>query len=98
MDEQLVGRVTHYFPRVEVAAVEVTDDEIRIGDTIRVLGVTSGFTKQVDSMEIDHVPVEVAGVGETVGIRVLERARVKDLVFRIRPHAKPGSGPAPESH
>ncbi len=86
MDEQLIGKVTHYFPQIEVAAVEVTADELRIGDTIRVLGATSNFTQHVHSMEIDYTPVEAATTGQIVGIQVAERARVKDLVFRIRAH------------
>lgn len=95
MDEVLVGRITHYFPRIEVAAVEVTDDALQIGDTIRVLGATSNFTQRVSSMEIDHAPVETAEVGDLVGIQMIERARVKDLVFRIRAHS--GSGQEAEA-
>jgi putative protease len=91
VDEVLVGRVTHYFPRVDVAAVEVTADELRVGDEIRVLGATSNFTQHIQSMEIDHSPVTEAGIGDEVGIRVIDRARVKDLVFRIQPHAGAGS-------
>lgn len=86
MDEVIVGRVTHYFPRVEVAVVELTDDELRIGDSIRVLGTTSNFTQAIHSMEIDHSPVDLVRVGDEVAIRVVERARVGDLVFRIKPH------------
>jgi hypothetical protein len=86
MDEQLVGTVTHYFPRIEVAAVKVTADELRIGDTIRVLGHTSNFTQNVHSMEMDYAPVETASVGDLVAIQVAERARVNDQVFRIRAH------------
>ena len=87
MDEVIVGRVTHYFPRVQVAAVELTDDELRLGDTIRVLGTTSNFTQAVDSMEIDHASVEIVRAGEEVAVHVVERARDGDLVFRIKPHA-----------
>jgi putative protease len=87
MDEVIVGRVTHYFPHVQVAAVELTDDELRIGDSIRVLGTTSNFTQPIFSMEIDHSPVESVRAGEEVAIQVVERARVGDLVFRIKPHA-----------
>ena len=94
MDEQLVGRVTHYFPQIEVAAVLVTGDEIRIGDPIRVLGATSNFTQRVHSMEIDYSPVESATTGDTVGIQVAERVRVKDLVFRIRAHQMTKEEPA----
>lgn len=95
MDEQLVGKVIHYFPQIEVAAVEVTGDELRVGDSIRVLGATSNFTQQIHSMEIDYTPVESASAGQTVGIQVAERARVKDLVFRIRAHQMTNSQPAP---
>lgn len=86
MDEELTGRITHYFPRIGVAAVEVTHDELRLGDVIRVLGATSNFTQEVDSMQIDHVPIVSASAGELVAIRLTERARVNDRVFRIRPH------------
>jgi putative protease len=82
MDEQLVGRVTHYYTRLQVAVVEVTDSDLRVGDTIRVLGNLSNFTEEVESMEIDHAPVQSVQVGDLVGIKVSERARVNDLVYR----------------
>lgn len=87
MDEVIVGRVTHYFPKVQVAAVELSADELRQGDTIRVLGATSNFTQVISSMEMNHTPVETVEPGDEVAIRVTERARVGDLVFRIMPHA-----------
>ena len=86
MDELLIGRVTHYFPQIEVAAVEVQQGELRIDDTIRVIGHTSNFTQKVHSMEMDYTPVTVATVGDLVAIQVAERARVNDQVFRIRAH------------
>lgn len=86
MDEVIVGKVTHYFPQVQVAAVELSADELRRGDTIRVLGATSNFTQVIDSMEINHTPVETVKPGDEVAIQVTERARVGDLVFRIMPH------------
>ena len=79
MDEQLVGRVTHYYTRLQVAVVEVIDGDLRVGDTIRVLGNISNFTEEVESMEIDHAPVQV---GDLVGIKVSERVRVNDLIYR----------------
>jgi putative protease len=82
MDEQPVGRVTHYYGRIQVATVEVTDSDLQVGDTIRVLGSTTNFTQQVASMEIDHTPVQSVQVGDLVGIEVSERARVNDLVYR----------------
>lgn len=86
MDEVIVGRVTHYFGRIGVAAIEVAADELRVGDMIRVLGATSNFTQKVQSMEMDHLPMDVARTGDIVAIRVVERARVGDTIFRISPH------------
>ncbi len=86
MDEVVVGRVTHYFPHVEVAVIELADGELRNGDSIRVLGATSNFTQTVDSMEINHSPVAVVAAGEEVAVRVVDRVREGDLVFRIKAH------------
>lgn len=82
MAETEIGRVTHYFGNISVAAIELTGD-LRVGDTIRVKGHTSDFTQTVDSIQIEHKAVEGAGAGQTVGIRVLEHARPHDLVYKV---------------
>jgi translation elongation factor EF-1alpha len=83
MGEQRVGTVTHYFGKPQVAIVDITAGELRVGDTIRIAGVHSNFTQEVGSMELEHVPVETAKVGDSVGIQVSERAREHDDVFRV---------------
>lgn len=85
MAEQLVAKVTHYFSKAQVAAFEITDGELHVGDTIHVVGHTSDFTQTVDSMEIDRVPVQIAKVGDQIGVRVVEHAREHDEVFRVTP-------------
>jgi translation elongation factor EF-1alpha len=85
MSEQLVGTVTHYFGKAQVAGIEITEGELHVGDTIHVIGHTSDFTQQIDSMEIDRAPVESAGVGDQIGIRVTEHARQHDKVYRVLP-------------
>jgi len=85
MAEQLIGKVTHYFPKPKVAAIEITDGELRVGDTIHIVGHTSNFTAKVDSMQIEHAATQVAKVGDKVGIRVDEHAREHDQVFRVLP-------------
>ena len=85
MSEQLVGTVTHYFGKAQVAGIEITEGELHVGDTIHVIGHTSDFTQQIDSMEIDRAPVESAGVGDQIGIRVTEHAREHDKVYRVLP-------------
>lgn len=80
--EKQVGRVTHFFGKANVAAVEL-EDELKVGDTIRVKGHTSDWTQEVGSMQIEHDAVEKAGPGDVIGLRVDNHAREHDIVFKI---------------
>jgi len=83
MGEQFVGTVTHYFGKPGVAIVDITAGEVNVGDTIRIAGHSSDFTQQIGSMELEHEAVDSAKVGDSVGIKVDERAREHDDVFRV---------------
>ncbi|MHC4081431.1 MAG: translation elongation factor-like protein [Planctomycetota bacterium] len=85
MSEQLIGTVTHYFGKAQVAGIEITEGELHVGDTIHVIGHTSDFTQQIESMQIDRAAVESAGVGDQIGIKVAEHAREHDKVYRVLP-------------
>ncbi len=85
MGEQLIGTVTHYFGHIDVAAFEITDGGLKVGDTIHIVGHTSDFTQTVDSMQIEHEQVESATVGDQVGVKVGEKAREHDKVFKVTP-------------
>ena len=54
MAEQKIGVVAHYFGKIEVAAIELTEGELRVGDTIRIKGHTSDFTQTVDSIQLER--------------------------------------------
>lgn len=83
MAEEEIGKVTHYFGHVQVAAIEITSGTLRVGDTIHIRGHTSDFTQPVDSMQIEKESVEEATVGQNVGIRVAEHAREHDVVYKV---------------
>ena len=83
MAEQKIGVVTHYFGKIGVAAVKITDGELRIGDTIHIEGHTSDFTQAVQSMQVEHVAVEVARAGDEIGLKTAEYARENDTVYRV---------------
>jgi putative protease len=85
MAEQQIGVVTHYFGKVGVAAVQILEGELRVGDTIHVKGHTSDFTQSVESMQVEHQSVDVVKKGDAVGLRVKEHAREHDLVYRVTP-------------
>ncbi|MFQ5947693.1 MAG: translation elongation factor-like protein [Acidimicrobiia bacterium] len=85
MGEQFIGTVTHYFGKAHVAAIDLTDGELHVGDTIHIVGHTSEFTQELESMQIEHVAVESAKVGDEVGVQVIARAREHDKVYRVLP-------------
>ena len=80
-EEQEVGRVVGYFGKIGVAAIEPTA-AIAVGDTLHFKGHTTDFTTKVESMQIEGQQVEKAGAGDSVGIKVPEKARDGDLVYK----------------
>jgi putative protease len=82
-DEEKIGRVDHYFGKIQVAGIELTDGGLAVGDTIHIKGHTSDFNQTIDSMQIDRLDVPRAEKGQSIGIRVAEHARVGDEVFRV---------------
>jgi putative protease len=85
MAEQKIGVVTHYFGKIGVAAIKLTEGGLRVGDTIHVCGHTSDFSQTVDSMQSHHQTLLDAGPGDEVGLKVAEYAREGDLVFKVIP-------------
>jgi putative protease len=83
MAEQLIGKVTHYFSKAGVAAIMINDGQLKVGDTIHIVGHTSDFTQRIDSIQIDRAPVETAKVGDEIGIKVVEHAREHDDVYLV---------------
>ncbi|MEE9182345.1 MAG: EF-Tu/IF-2/RF-3 family GTPase [candidate division NC10 bacterium] len=85
MSEEQVGRVIRYFGKVGVAVIEIQAGELRIGDTIRVRGKTTDYSQRVESMEVERQPIQTAGPGQVVGVKVQERVREHDLVYKEAP-------------
>ena len=76
-----VGRVSHFFGRINVAIIEVTDS-ISVGDRIFIKGPTTDLEQAVDSMEIEHAKVQQAEAGQSIGMKVNARVREKDVVYK----------------
>ena len=83
MKEIEVGVVQDYFAKIQVAAIEVTADSIKVGDKLHFVGHTTDFTDVVQSMQIEHEQVEEAKPGDSVGIKVGDRVRAHDKVFKV---------------
>ena len=80
--EKQVGRVTHYFGKIGVAAVEL-EDELKVGDTVHFKGHTSDWTQEVESIQIEHETVEKASPGDEIGLKVIDHAREHDIVYLV---------------
>ncbi len=76
-----VGRVSHFFGRINVAIIEVKDI-ISVGDQILIKGPTTDIEQTVDSMEIEHTKVKQAEAGQSIGMKVNTRVREKDIVYK----------------
>lgn len=83
MAEIPVGKVSHYFSHLHVAAVELTGGSLSVGDVIRIKGHTTDFVQPVTSIQIEHQSVATAGPGQSVGIEVREHAREHDVVYKV---------------
>jgi putative protease len=82
MAEEQIGKVFTYFSKVGVAGIKLTGT-IAIGDTIHIKGATTDFEQKVESMQIEREPVEKAGEGQSVGIKVKDRVRPNDRVYKV---------------
>lgn len=83
MSEAEIGVIQHYFEKIGVAAIEITAGELAVGDTIRIKGHTTDCTTTVDSMQVEHEKITRAGKGQAVGIRLSEKVRVHDKVYKV---------------
>jgi translation elongation factor EF-1alpha len=77
-----VGRVSHFFTKINVAIVELTST-LSVGDRILIKGPTTNFEQAVNSMQIEHENVTVAKAGQSIGMKVEERVRENDTVYKI---------------
>jgi len=82
MSDEMIGRVADFFARPVVAAIELTA-ALKLGDKIHIKGHTTDLELNVDSMQIDNVSVEEAKAGDSVGVKVPERVRKGDTVYKI---------------
>ena len=85
MPEIEIGYITHYFGHIDVAAIQITNGELAVGDTIHIKGHTSDFTTQLESMQVEHKSVTLAKKGDSIGIKVPQHARENDKVFKVTP-------------
>ncbi|MCD6500578.1 hypothetical protein J7K42_01000 [bacterium] len=80
---KLIGKITHYFDKIEVAVIELSAP-LSVGDTIRIVGgEATDFTQKVESMEMEHEKIQKAKKGDSVGLKVKEKVREGYKVYKV---------------
>jgi len=79
---KLIGKISHYFGKIGVAVIELSD-ALSVGDTIRIVGGETDFEQVVDSMEVDHKKIDKAKAGDSVGLKIEEKAREGYKVYKL---------------
>jgi len=87
----LVGKITHYFSKSSVAVVRL-NGPLRVGEMIKVVGHDTTFTQEVESMQVDHAAIDVAQPGQSVGLKVKEKVREGNTVYKIGIESEPSHG------
>ncbi len=80
---QEVGMVSHFFAKISVAVIELKGS-ISVGDRILIKGPTTDLEQTVESMEIEHEKVQQAEAGQSIGLKVNDRVRENDTVYKTR--------------
>lgn len=79
-ESEAIGHVTHYYSHLSVAAVSL-DAPLKKGDRVHIVGHTTDLVQPIDSMEIDRAPVEQAGPGDDVAVKVADHVREHDRIY-----------------
>lgn len=77
-----IGKVANFYSRISVAVVELSA-KISVGDKISIEGATTNFEQTVDSMQIEHESIKEAKAGQSIGLKVKDRVRIGDIVYRL---------------
>jgi len=83
MVEEKIGVVEHFFTKINVAAIKITDGELKIGETIHIVGASTDIKQKIETMQIERESVETVKAGDAVGIKVKDRVREHDIVYKV---------------
>ena len=83
MQEQQIGYVSNFYKNLSVAAVEITNGSVTVGDTLHFRGHTTDCETAIDSMQIEHAEISQAGKGDSIGVKVPGRVRRHDKVYKV---------------
>ena len=82
MVEKMLGTVTHYFRKLSVAVLDLKEP-LTVQDLVAFRGATTDFEQEIKSMQLDHQSIDVGGVGQEVAVKVMDKVRVGDAIYKL---------------
>ncbi|MDO8339575.1 MAG: hypothetical protein Q7T16_02860 [Candidatus Burarchaeum sp.] len=82
MDKMPVGKITHYFPKVGVGIIELSDT-LKVGDRISIEPKEGAFEQSVSSMQVEHAQIQEAKAGQAIGLKVAQPVHAGNLVYKL---------------
>ena len=86
MERQAIGQVTHYYGKIGVAILKL-DAPLSVGDVLAIVGSTTDLEQVVKSMQVEHQNIDQAAEGDLVGLKVKDKVREGDTVYKLTPQA-----------
>lgn len=80
--ETMVGVIDDYFSHLSVMTLTL-QSPLKVGDKIHVRGHTTDMTEILESMQINHVPVTAAKIGDPIGIKAIGKCRAGDYLYKV---------------
>ena len=82
MPEVEIGHVSDFFAKPVVAGITLTGT-LKVGDKIHIKGHTTDLELAVESMQINNVNVTEGKAGDAIGVKVTDRVRAGDHVYKV---------------
>ena len=82
MSEVEIGSVSDFFAKPVVAGIILTD-ELKVGDKLHIVGHTTDLELTIDSMQLNNANITEGKPGDAIGVKVPDRVRAGDKVFKI---------------
>ena len=82
MDIQ-IGKVSHYYDKLSVAVVEVMNQPLKVGDTVKISGHDKEFKQEIGSLQVEHQQVKEVAVGESCGMKVDQHVKEGDILYLV---------------
>ena len=83
MAETEIGYIDHYFGKIGVTGLKLTKGTVEVGDTLHFKGHTTDFENTISTMQVEHNSIEKAKKGDDIGIKVSDKVRVHDKVYKV---------------